>query len=89
MAKTQSYITAPIASNMPHVYMQVIDNGEGFRYDKVCEGKMECSIKIPLPSFADGEGDVFVYYGLKNFYQNFKEYVKNENGEIKTSQFNG
>lgn len=36
-----------------------------------------CSRTITIPE--DFSGDVFFYYGLKNYYQNHRRYVKSRN----------
>ena len=40
-----------------------------------------CNCKIPLNITEDWEGEVLMYYGLKNFYQNHRLYVDSRNND--------
>ena len=64
------------------------------RYDETCKNNIRCTVQLYLPEKM--EGPVFFYYGLKNFYQNHRRYIKSRSNpqltgksltvdEIKTS----
>jgi hypothetical protein len=47
------------------------------RYDQTCDGQSSCSIVLDVPEKM--KSPVFMYYGLDNFYQNHRRFVKSRN----------
>lgn len=50
-----------------------------YRYEKECEFKSECNIKIPIES--DMTKPILIYYELLGFYQSFRHFVNSKNSD--------
>ena len=44
------------------------------RYDDQCNGTSTCKVNVTIPTLM--KAPVYFYYGLTNFYQNHRQYVK-------------
>lgn len=47
-----------------------------------------CNCRVPISLNKDFEGEVFFYYGLTNFYQNHRRYVKSRDDNQLLGNFN-
>lgn len=79
----------PIGIGMLYFSENVIEQVEDYtkctdeQTNQVCadlnitaENQLNCSCRVPMNFSEQVEGDVFIYYGLENFYQNHRRYVK-------------